>query len=94
MSSIGPVQGQTPLQRIISNPIQKQIPADAAGSSSLTPTDKLDLSGVNSLLTLLKSNDVRVDKVSQIKAQINAGTYETDDKLNSAVDKLLEDVVE
>jgi anti-sigma28 factor (negative regulator of flagellin synthesis) len=94
MSSIGPVQGQTPIQRIISNPIQKQIPANTAGASSLSPTDKLELSGVSGMLSLLRSNDIRADKVTQIKAQIDAGTYETDQKLNVTVDKLMEDLSE
>jgi anti-sigma28 factor (negative regulator of flagellin synthesis) len=92
MSSIGPVQGQTPIQRIISNPIQKQVPANAAGASSLSPADKLELSGASGLLSLLQSNDIRAEKVTQIKAQIDAGTYESDQKLNVTVGKLLEDL--
>jgi negative regulator of flagellin synthesis FlgM len=45
------------------------------------------------LLKALKSNDVRVDKVADIKKQIEAGTYETDDKLNIAADRLLDDLL-
>jgi anti-sigma28 factor (negative regulator of flagellin synthesis) len=37
---------------------------------------------------------VRVDKVAALKAQIENGSYDTDGKkLDSAVDKMLDDVV-
>jgi anti-sigma28 factor (negative regulator of flagellin synthesis) len=89
MNSVNSI-GASPLQQIVANPINKSIPADAAASS--TPpaaADRLELSGVSYLLS---SNDVRGDKVASVRAQIDAGTYETDDKLNTAVDKLLDDL--
>jgi anti-sigma28 factor (negative regulator of flagellin synthesis) len=54
--------------------------------------DKLELSGVSHLLTSLKTNDVRTDKVSTVRAQIEAGTYEDDQKLETAIDRLLDDL--
>jgi anti-sigma28 factor (negative regulator of flagellin synthesis) len=91
MSSINSVGANSPLQKIVQQPIQKQLPADAP---SQHPTvDKLELSGVSHLLKTLKNNDVRVDKVAEIRAQIEAGTYETDDKLDIAADRLLDDLL-
>ena len=52
-------------------------------------SDRVELSGVGGLLAKLKSNDIRTDKVADIRAQLDAGTYETEDKLDGAVDKLL-----
>lgn len=91
MSSINSVGANSPVQTIISQPISKSLPTEApkqAGS-----TDKLELSGMSHLLKTLKSNDVRTDKVSSIRAAIEAGTYETDDKLDIAADRLLDDLL-
>jgi negative regulator of flagellin synthesis FlgM len=68
-------------------------PQPAGEAYSPNNVDKLELSNIDHLLTRLKTNDVRVDKVTDIKAQIAAGTYETDEKLNATVDKLLDEVI-
>src|SRR5689334_18178362 len=44
MSSINPLGNAGPVQRLVSNPVQKQVPADAP--TQLPATDKLQLSGV------------------------------------------------
>ncbi len=67
--------------------------APAAPASPGAPADRVELSGVQSFLSTLKSNDVRTDKVAEIKAAIEAGTYESDDKLDVAIDRLLDDLV-
>lgn len=92
MSSVNSVGNNSPIQKIISQPIQKQLPASA--QAALSTADKVELSGVSHLLTSLKSNDIRVDKVASVKAQIEAGTYEDDNKLDIAADRLLDDVME
>ncbi len=92
MASINNIGNTSPVQRIISNPIQKSVAADA--TQNPTATDRLELSGASHLLKALKQNsDVRVDKVADIKAQIAAGTYEDDAKLDAATDRLLEDLM-
>jgi anti-sigma28 factor (negative regulator of flagellin synthesis) len=91
MSSINQVGGSSPVQRVVTNPIQKQVPADAP--RQMPATDKLELSGASHLLKALKNNDVRADKVAQIKAEIAAGTYDDDKKLDAAVDRLLDDLL-
>lgn len=53
---------------------------------------KADIGGF--LETLKAGGDVRTDKVAQIKAQIAAGTYDDDAKLDAAADRLLDDVLE
>jgi anti-sigma28 factor (negative regulator of flagellin synthesis) len=55
-------------------------------------TDKIDLSGVSHLLGKLKSNEIRAEKVAAIRQQIEDRTYETDQKLDIAVDRLLDDM--
>jgi anti-sigma28 factor (negative regulator of flagellin synthesis) len=90
MSSINNVGNVNPIQAIVSNPIQKSIPANAPAQQRAV--DRLDLSGVGYLQTL-KNNDVRTDKVATVKSQIEAGTYEDDKKMNVAIDGLLDDIL-
>ncbi len=40
----------------------------------------------------VEGGDLRADLVSQIRAQIADGTYETPDKLNAAVARLLDEI--
>jgi negative regulator of flagellin synthesis FlgM len=37
--------------------------------------------------------EIRSERVAALREQIAAGTYETDDKLNSALDRLLDELV-
>ena len=91
INSLGNTGAAGPVQRLVTNPVQKQVPADAP--AQLPATDKLQLSGVSHLLKSLKNNDVRTDKVAEIKAQIASGAYEDDKKLDAAVDRLLDDLL-
>jgi len=92
MSSVNSVGNNSPIQNIINQPIKKQIPASAQPAAG--GADKVELSGVSHLLTSLKANDIRLDKVASVKSQIEAGTYESDDKLDVAADRLLDDLNE
>jgi anti-sigma28 factor (negative regulator of flagellin synthesis) len=90
--NVNNVGSTSPVQKIVNNPIQKTISTDAP--KQLPVADRLELSGVSHLLKALKSNsDVRTDKVADIKAQIEAGTYDDDKKLDIAVDRLLDDLL-
>jgi len=88
--NVNNVGSSSPIQKLVNNPIQKQIPTD--GTTQTRASDRLELSGASHLLKTLKSNDVRTDKVASIKSQIENGTYEDDHKLNVAIDKLLDDL--
>jgi len=93
MSTISNISGSNPLQQIASISVQKGTTSDGTDSTQSTPaTDKLELSGVSQLFQTLQTNNVRTDLVQSVKSQIDNGTYETDDKLNSAIDKLLNDL--
>lgn len=91
MSSINQVGGNSPIARIVANPVHKSVSTDAP--KQLPATDKLQLSGLSSMLKLAKESDVRVDKVQQIKDAIASGQYEDDAKLDVAVDRLLDDLL-
>jgi anti-sigma28 factor (negative regulator of flagellin synthesis) len=90
VNGIGP---NSPIQKVVQQPIHKQTPA-AETETPMSSADKLELSGMSHLLKALKQNqDVRVDKVAQIKAQIESDAYETPDKLDIAADRLLDDLL-
>jgi len=91
INSIGNSGASSPVQKLTNQPVQKQVPPDAP--RQLPITDKLELSGMSHLLKTLKNNDIRTDKVADIKAQIEAGTYEDDQKLDGATDRLLDDLL-
>ena len=91
MSTINGLGNSSPVQKVTSNPIQKQLPVDSTSQTSRT--DRVELSGVAEMLKTLKAGgDFRADKVADIKAQIEAGTYEDDSKLDAAADKLLDEL--
>jgi flagellar biosynthesis anti-sigma factor FlgM len=107
MSSINGIGNSSPasqLQKIVAKPVQKLLPADqdkAAAANSPASIDKVELSSAHAaanipatlLKTLKAGGDLRADKVAAIKAQIQAGSYETDDKLDIAADRLLDDLM-
>ena len=68
--------------------------APAAPTDKPSRGDKVEVnSTVNAMLTKLKGNDVRLDKVQSLKSQIEAGTYDVDGKFDDAtMDKLLDDL--
>ncbi len=93
MSGINNISGNSQVQKIVQNPIQREVPAPASTASS-RGVDKVEFSGLSAMLqTLHAGGDVRTEKVAEIKAQIEAGTYEDDKKLDAAVDKMLDDLL-
>jgi flagellar biosynthesis anti-sigma factor FlgM len=66
--------------------------------TATTPTresDTVNLSEQARYLDALRENkDVRVDLVQRIRAEIAAGTYESFDKFDKAVDGLIEDLTQ
>lgn len=91
MNPINGINGALPIHKAV-NPSQTQsVPAEPARVGR--PIDRLELSGVGHLFKALKADrDIRVDKVATIRAQIEAGTYEDDAKLDVAVDRLLDEL--
>ena len=60
--------------------------------SSIQPTDELDISSETTMLFRVHHvPDVRMDRVTEIRTQIANGTYETGDKLDLAVGRLLDE---
>lgn len=68
-------------------------PQQAAGPQSSQPVDQLDISAAAQAASESTSTDgVRTDLVARLRAEIASGTYETADKLESAVDSLFDSI--
>jgi negative regulator of flagellin synthesis FlgM len=91
MSSINPIASSSAHLRI--TPATARAAA-TAGTITTTPrlSDRVELSGVDRFLTALRTNDIRADKVADIRSQIAAGTYDEDAKLDAVLDKVLDDI--
>jgi anti-sigma28 factor (negative regulator of flagellin synthesis) len=89
MSSINGLGPNLPVQPVTTKPVA---PPAASETPQASATDRLELSGASHLLQSLKTNDIRTDKVATVKAQIEAGTYEDDYKLDVATARLLDDI--
>ena len=62
-------------------------------TSSLGEVDQLDISPTADLASrALDAPATRADRVAQIRSAIESGSYDTDDKLSMALDRLLDEI--
>lgn len=54
--------------------------------------DRVELSTVASLLSRLRNLPVRSDLVDTVRQQVEDGTYETDAKIDGAIEEILKDL--
>jgi anti-sigma28 factor (negative regulator of flagellin synthesis) len=90
MNPINNVGPNSLVNKVTTAGVQKATANEEPKKPSLA--DRVEFSGLGHLLGALKNNDIRADKVASVKAQIQAGTYEDDKKLDAAVDRLLDDL--
>jgi negative regulator of flagellin synthesis FlgM len=58
-----------------------------------TPVDQVDISAEADFVSQVHDlPDVRADRVADVRAQIDAGVYETDEKLDVAIGRLLDEI--
>ena len=90
MEIYGPSQVQGP-QSIKATQRLQPTPNEAAVDN--TPVDQVDISPEAELVSQVNDlPEIRADRVAEIRAQIEAGTYETDEKLDVAVGRLLDEI--
>jgi negative regulator of flagellin synthesis FlgM len=84
---VSTTQPTSPAQRA-----QSQKPAELAARPSATPVDQLDLSSVNRLNAsqIAGGGEIRIDRVADIRRQIAEGSYDTPEKMDAALDRLLD----
>ncbi|MBI3273372.1 MAG: flagellar biosynthesis anti-sigma factor FlgM [Planctomycetes bacterium] len=70
-----------------------EAPARIEDSTPKGVTDKVQISEEAQLLSRLRDvPEMRMDRVAELKRQIESGEYETTDKLRVAVDRFLEEI--
>lgn len=67
--------------------------AAPAGGAPSTGVDELDISSEADFVSQARDlPEIREERVAQIRAQIQSGTYETAEKLDLAVSRLLDEI--
>ena len=89
------VNGPNPIDN--TNPIkpikQPENIEKAAESSSVQPQDEVEISNAGKMLNKLnQSSELHSARLAQIKAEIEAGTYDTEEKLEAAMERLLGEI--
>ncbi|MEE2827453.1 MAG: flagellar biosynthesis anti-sigma factor FlgM [Planctomycetota bacterium] len=60
-----------------------------AETNSAAPVDQLDISAEAQMLS--QTGDIRSDRVADLRAQIATGQYETPEKIDAAVERMLDE---
>ena len=90
MSDVTPLNGthSTALPRLSAPAAYRQLDA-----SPVRTGDKVELSRASRFLSrLIGENPVRQDLVDRVKQEIAAGTYDTPEKIDAALEELLSDL--
>jgi negative regulator of flagellin synthesis FlgM len=65
----------------------------AQGTAATTQADHVEISqAAEAAMKATETGGIRHDLVNEIRNQIAAGTYDTPDKMNAAVDRLLDQI--
>ena len=77
------------------NPVDAVGPANAVSpnASPSPPADVVEISSIARLAAKIQElPDVRPELIERVKTEIASGTYETPDRLEIAIDRLMEDL--
>ncbi len=88
ISNINSVPAVIPLTGRTGTAQQETLP-----STERLVEDEVEISDLGALLARVRDlPDIRVDKIARIRAEIEQGTYETAERLEGAVEQLLEEI--
>lgn len=91
MVNVGPIQAPGGTQPISGVRLDGVKPGGAIPNS--IPVDRVEISQIARLMSEVSLiPEVRAEKIAQVRAQIEAGTYITPEKMDIAVGRLLEDL--
>lgn len=86
---IGPVHGPHSIQ----GPQRPQIARPPQQSRATAGVDQVDISPKAQILSQVRDiPEIRTERVAEIRAAIESGVYETDEKLDIALDRLLDEI--
>ena len=89
------VNGSNPVQNTV--PIKQARPAaevpPTTEAKPATPRDEVEISSVAKMLDRMnQSPEIRAERLNQIKVQIEAGKYDTPEKLEAALEKMFGEI--
>ena len=89
VNGIGSVSGSFPVR-----PSQGAArPAPTPDAKPISTDDQVEISSVGRMFDAAsRSSDVRSERLAQIKAAIDQGVYDTDDKLEAALERMLSEI--
>jgi anti-sigma28 factor (negative regulator of flagellin synthesis) len=91
MQIFGPATVQN--ARAIAESMKTCAAQPSINASKIDTIDQLSISREAQLLMQVQgAPEIRSERVAEIRSQIEAGRYETGDKLNTAVDRLLDEL--
>lgn len=91
MQVFGPTQVHGP--QSLGSPHRAAPPAPTPASSQYEVVDEVSFSAEAEYIAQARElPEIRAERVAQIKAAIENGTYETDERLNGALDRLLDEI--
>ena len=89
INGIGYLHGAQPIH----GPHRASAPQPTPQSDAWMGVDELDISHEADVVSRVREMpDIRADRVAEIRAEIASGVYETDDKLDIAVGRLLDEI--
>lgn len=87
----GPTQVHGP--QSVNAPHRIQAPRPAEQTGHVAGADQLDISREADMVSRAReAPDIRTERVAEIRQAIEAGTYETPEKLDMAVGRLLDEI--
>jgi anti-sigma28 factor (negative regulator of flagellin synthesis) len=90
VSGIGSVSGGVPTRAV--SPITS-VSQPSTASAVESPRDQLEISSAGKMLDRLSETpEVRADRLAQIKEAIENGAYDTDEKLEAALSKMIDSI--
>ena len=96
MQIFGPFRVSTSQATTGAQRLQPQAQPTPASSRSATPVDQLDLSSGVSRLDAFSGvsggGEIRIDRVAELRRQIASGNYDTTEKLDFALDRMLDQI--
>lgn len=85
---IGPIQGPGGIEKR-----SGRVPPPSSKGEAKAAGDSVQISeAAQAKAALDRVPEVRADRITEIRGQIKAGTYLTDEKINRAIDRLLLDL--
>lgn len=72
--------------------LQTQNTTSRTDSSHSIPVDQVDISVEAQSISQANTSDFRADRVAEIRTQIASGEYETAEKIDAAVTRLLDEI--